>query len=129
MDEQAEPVTVIAPRGNAVETGIALGGFQFTEQGIVGPNGMPLAMPEPIVEAPTAQPKPAPKKAVQPVTLVTPRTVVCDAKERARELRKLLKQAKAWKRELEQLERLIAAADGRPIAVVKPIDSNRRAAG
>ncbi len=121
-----------------------MSGFEFTSSGIAplggsdevdysktlfldirtnGEGGDPAAHVAPPVAAPVAVAAPDPAKAA-PAAL-KPRDVVRQAKARIRELRVQLKRAKTWERELAQLERLVAAADGKQIAVVKPIDSRR----
>jgi len=97
---------------------------------------------DPRAEVPETEPEQTPRKALggvplhhavgvaaptpqKPTQKLTPRSIVKQARARRAELKRLLKQAKAWERELAQLERLIAAADGRPVAVLKQIDSRR----
>lgn len=58
-------------------------------------------------------------------SVMTPGALLKAAKSRAKDIRSELKRMKALQAELTELERLIAAAKGRPIAAVSNINSRR----
>lgn len=130
-----------------------MAGFQFTERGLQPFGDEPATSTEPLFldirtsgegGDPNQGAAPAPAlggaplrydiatipaakvAAFVPSKPTKPRDIVKQAKARAKELRAQLRQAERWKKELAQLERLIAAADGKAIAVVRNLDSSRR---
>lgn len=90
-----------------------------TTVGVVAP------MPQRTESTQAAPQKPTPKAKREAETL-TPRDVVRAAKARAKQLRAEIRRLANAKRELEQMERLIAAADNRPTATVREL---KRSAG
>lgn len=82
--------------------------------GAVGRNARPGAQVAPVViQAPSAPLK--------------PKDVVRAAKARAADIRRELKRLRALEKELAELERLIAAAKQKPVAIVRNIDHARGA--
>lgn len=78
-----------------------------------------------------AQPSPAaiatPAVAVHHGEPLSPKNVVKAAKARVTQIRAELRAMKALQKELNELERLIAAAKQKPVAIVRNIDHARHA--
>lgn len=89
------------------------------------PQALPGVVPNERLLAYDMRAMPAPTMPAGPIEAINPRAIVKAAKQRRKELKAHLRQAVRWQKELSQLERLIAAADGKPIAPVRSIDSRR----
>lgn len=109
----------MAPDGTLLE----VSGFSTTqEHGATVPRAAVVAIPTaarsgilPVVTTPTAAP------------LLRPRDVVKAARARATEIRTELRRMKHLEKELGELDRLIAAAKHKPVAIVRQIDHARQA--
>jgi hypothetical protein len=79
--------------------------------------------------APVPQALPIAISVAQPqgIPITSPGAVLKAAKARAQQIRAELRNKKTLEKELAELERLIAAAKGKPIAVVRNIDHARHA--
>lgn len=82
--------------------------------------------PGAVLEAPSDTPLEAPAKALRK-TKAAPKNVVALAKARLREVKRELRTKKALEKERDELQRLIAAAENKPRAVVT--DIKQRTAG
>lgn len=131
-----------------VPTGVTGERFEFTPGGITATTGMERVTPEgaalflnvrttgeggdpaaaaPAQEQPRLTPsdallRPGPPKAKP----VTDRDVVRLARKRRKELKAEIRRLKKAEAELAQLERLIAAAEGRQLASVRNLEPSRR---
>lgn len=88
----------------------------------------PRAIPGVVPNAELLQRYGAPAPVVQRPTpaKIGPGDIVRAAKRRCKELRAEIREMRRLEKEYEQLRRLIAAAEGKPSAAVRSIDSSRR---
>lgn len=103
--------------------------FQLRDDGSlaeIGDDGSVIGIVQPMAaqvtrdnDAPRQTAKPEPKRTA--TIALTPRDIVKAAKARAKELKAEIKRLESAKRELAQMERLIAAADGRALATVREL--------
>lgn len=106
--------------------------FQLRKDGTlaeIGDDGSVIGVVQPMaaltnqVDEDEPGPARAPQSAAKaaPAKPLSPRDVVKAAKTRAKELRAEIKRLESAKRELAQMERLIAAANGRALAPVREL--------